>query len=76
MDLKEKIEVFGRYGVGLNKIAEQANMARTTLNRYIQGVGVAVETPQRINDALKSIAMELYNTAFAEENEAAEEWEE
>ena len=49
---------------------------RTTLNRYIQGVGVAVETPQRINDALKSIAMELYNIAFAEENEAAEEWEE
>lgn len=76
MDLKEKIEVFGRYGVGLNKIAEQANMARTTLNRYIQGVGVAVETPQRINDALKSIAMELYDIAFAEENEAAEEWEE
>lgn len=76
MDLKEKIEVFGRYGVGLNKIAEQANMARTTLNRYIQGVGVAVETPQRINDALKSIAMELYDTAFADENQVAEEWEE
>ena len=76
MDLKEKIEVFGRYGVGLNKIAEQANMARTTLNRYIQGVGVAVETPQRINDALKSIAMELYDTAFADENQVAEDWEE
>lgn len=76
MDLKEKIEVFGRYGVGLNKIAEQANMARTTLNRYIQGVGVAVETPQRINDALKSIAMELYDIAFADENQVAEEWEE
>ena len=76
MELQERIEKFLEYGISLGRIAEASEVNKNTMTAIRRGDSVNTRTLEKVKSGLKDIALELYNTAFADEVEKDEEWEE
>jgi len=75
MEIQERIEKFVEYGISLGRIADAANVNKNTMTAIRKGDSVNPRTVEKIKGGLKDIALELYNTAFADEVGKDEEWE-
>ena len=76
MDVKEMLTRFVDNGISLRRIAGAAKINKNTISALYNGENVNPQTVDKVRGAMKDIALELYNVAYADEVSNDEEWEE
>lgn len=76
MDIHESLTRFVDYGISLRRIAIAAKVNKNTMTALYKGDSVQPQTVDKVQGALKDIALELYNIAYSDEVSKNEEWEE
>ena len=75
VDIKDSLEGFVGCGISLRRIAEAAKINKNTISAVYKGDKVNPKTVEKVKGALKDIALELYNIAYADDINDNEEWE-
>ena len=75
MDIRKRIETFTNNGISQKRIAKVSKVNKNTMTAIISGKSVNPDTLEKVKSGLKDIALEIYNSAFADEVEKEEEWE-